>query len=274
VWRATAAGDSDEVSPLLPAVPSRAQLREQLVAARIAGDVATPRESNVRNATLMCERAPDYHFGLELDRAWSRDEVLAVMAERVGTNADPGYAAGADTIDPDRTIDRLDVMRERLTRAARDRERVLLATGHPTGLLGVHAHVAQALQGAGCEVVLGGDGVRTAVQDRAVEVRHVLGVAVIRSGGELLHTHAPDPMRAVLSRLDGERPDLVVADHGWAGAAAQAGIDTMGFADSNDPALFVGEAEGKVAVVVPLDDNVLPSLYAPLTAYLLRGIGG
>lgn len=274
MYAAASAGDSDVVSALLPAVPSRAELRDHLVASRIAGDVATPRESNVRNAGLMCDRAPDYHFGLELDRAWTRDEVVALMAERVGINADPAYTAGADTIDPDLTIDRLDAMRERLARAARDRQRVLLATGHPTGLLGVHAHVAQALGAAGCDVVLAGDGVRTSVQGRPVEVRHVLGVAVVRNGGELLHTHAPDPMRAVLASANGNRPDLVVADHGWAGAAGQAGIDTMGFADSNDPALFVGEAEGKVAVVVPLDDNVLPSLYAPLTAWLLRGIGG
>ena len=68
-------------------------------------------------------------------------------------------------------------------------------------------------------------------------------------------------------------PDLVVADHGWAGAAGQAGIDAVGFADSNDPALFVAEAEGKVLVCVPLDDNVAPHLYAPLTAYLLAQAG-
>ena len=81
-------------------------------------------------------------------------------------------------------------------------------------------------------------------------------------------------MRAVLEAAsrDGGPPDLVVADHGWAGAAAQAGIETVGFADSNDPALFVGEAEGKVAVAVPLDDNVLPASYAPLAAYLLAGL--
>ena len=68
----------------------------------------------------------------------------------------------------------------------------------------------------------------------------------------------------------------MVADHGWAGAAGQAGIDTVGFADCNDPALFVGEAEGRVLSCVPLDDNVEPRLYAPLTAYLLdrAGLGG
>ena len=61
-----------------------------------------------------------------------------------------------------------------------------------------------------------------------------------------------------------------MADHGWAGAAGQAGITAVGFADCNDPALFVGEAEGLVAVAVPLDDNVPPHLYAPMTAYLLH----
>ncbi|MBW3549915.1 MAG: phosphatase [Proteobacteria bacterium] len=60
-------------------------------------------------------------------------------------------------------------------------------------------------------------------------------------------------------------PDLVVADHGWAGAAAEAGIETLALADCNDPALFVAEAEGKPVVTVPLDDNVPPHLYDPLS---------
>ncbi len=67
-------------------------------------------------------------------------------------------------------------------------------------------------------------------------------------------------------------PDLVVGDHGWAGAAGQVGIDVVSFADSNDPALFVGEADGRIGVAVPLDDNVLPHLYAPLAAYLARDL--
>ncbi len=68
-------------------------------------------------------------------------------------------------------------------------------------------------------------------------------------------------------------PDLAIADHGWAGAAGQAGIDTVGFADCNDPALFAGAAEGKIDVVVPLDDGVSPHHYAPLTAYILARAG-
>ena len=101
-------------------------------------------------------------------------------------------------------------------------------------------------------------------------------VAVVSNRGDLNHTHSPVPMRGLLADLAerGEAfPDLVVADHGWAGAAGQAGITTVGFADCNDPALFAGEAEGKVAVSVPLDDNVPPHLYAPMTSYLLAAAG-
>ena len=68
-------------------------------------------------------------------------------------------------------------------------------------------------------------------------------------------------------------PDLVVADHGWAGAAGEAGVSVIGFADSNDPGLFLGQEEGKVAVVVPLDDNVSPHLYGPLIEYLRHAAG-
>ena len=83
-------------------------------------------------------------------------------------------------------------------------------------------------------------------------------------------------MRAILEEVrvnSGVWPDLVIADHGWAGAAGQAGVATVGFADCNDPALFAGEAEGKVRVVVPLDDNVPPHYYTPLTVYLLARSG-
>src|SRR5450631_683634 len=82
-------------------------------------------------------------------------------------------------------------------------------------------------------------------------------------------TRTYEPHACVARRGWGAAPDLVVADHGYAGAAGTAGIVSVGFADCNDPALFVGEAEGDVAVCVPLDDNVEATLYEPLTAFLL-----
>ena len=260
--------------------PDRAALREHLVLSRIAGDVATTREDNLLKYGLLASRMPKAMFGLELSGRWNLDDVLALMVEKVGVSPDKAHLRGADRIDPDRTLDALDRMSEHLARAARDRSRVLLATGHPAGLLVVQLAVAAALSAAGATVLTPGDGfsyqstTRFGRVDR--HVRYVQGVAVVSNRGDLNHTHSPVPMRGLLADLVERRealPDLVVADHGWAGAAGQAGITTVGFADCNDPALFVGEAEGKVAVSVPLDDNVPPHLYDPMTAYLLAAGG-
>jgi len=174
-------------------------------------------------------------------------------------------------------------MADRLREAAARRERVLVATGHPVGLRPTHTAVARGLAAAGCTLLTPADGWEQPADpdfghQRGV-IRYVDGVAVLGGDGvasAYKHTHSPQGMRAMLADLAAsgqEPPDLVVADHGWAGAAGQAGIDTVGFADCNDPALFVGEAEGRVLACVPLDDNVAPHLYGPLTAYLLARAG-
>jgi hypothetical protein len=58
-------------------------------------------------------------------------------------------------------------------------------------------------------------------------------------------------------------PDLVFADHGFAGASIEAGIDTVSIADVNDPALVVAKAQGRTQVVIVMDDNVQPDTYWP-----------
>jgi hypothetical protein len=132
--------------------------------------------------------------------------------------------------------------------------------------------VATALAAAGCTILTPAAESWVSVGGTQRRIRYVGGVATIGTGGDLLHTHAPEPMIRMVEELrrGGDRPALVIADHGWAGAAGQAGLATVGFADTNDPALFVAAAEGKVEIVVPLDDNVAPAAYLPLTAYLLR----
>lgn len=253
-------------------VPTREELREHLVRHRIAGEVATPRASNVGNVRKMLDRDPDYWFGVELDRDWTYEDVVAVVAERVGIDADHARDSGSDVIDPDLCIDALDEAADRLAAVAAERGPVLLATGHPTGLLECYMAVAAALAAAGCAVLTPAAESWVGVQGTQRRIRYVGGVATIGTGGDLLHTHAPEPMVRIVEEIErsGDRPALVIADHGWAGAAGQAGLRTVGFADTNDPALFVAAAQGTLEVVVPLDDNVAPAAYVPLTAYLLR----
>jgi hypothetical protein len=261
-------------------VATREELIAQLTASRIAGAVATSRENNLANFQLMSQRDPTYTFGLPLRAAWTFDDVLALMAQRAGVSADPMYDAGEDTIDAELTVDRLEAMATQLREVARASGRVLLATGHPTGLLAVHLEAARALRAGGCTLLMppaSWQDVDRGGKPHERHVRHLLGVAVASQGANLLHTHSPVPMQTMLANLtaSGEAlPDLVMADHGFAGAAGAAGVPTVGFADSNDPALFAGEAEGDIAACVPLDDNVQPHLYAPLTTYLLAAAFG
>jgi hypothetical protein len=251
--------------------PGRAELIDHLVRTRIAGHVATPRENNLSHYRRLANGDRHFWFGLELGNRWTDEQdVLSVMAERCGVIDDPEYRAGQDVIDPELTVDALERMATVLRKAADDRQRVLFATGHPGGLLEVHSRVAAALRAAGCEIVVVPSGLRA---DEGF-VFQFCDVAMVERGATLWHTHSPAPMAAVLDGLAREgrpQPDLVVADHGWAGYAGQRGITAVGFADCNDPALFIGEAEGTVAVAIPLDDHVTdPRHYDPLTAYLIE----
>jgi hypothetical protein len=259
---------------------SREELRAQLCATRIAGAVDTPREINLRSYRRLADGSPYQRFGLDLQRRWTMAAVLEVMVRRCGVSPDPGHTHGPDTIDPDLTLDALDAAADLLRAAARDRSRVMFATGHPAGLLPVHQALAIGLRAAGCTVLTPAPGwhYEEYKNDDLVrrEIRYIGDVAMVSNRGELNHTHSAVPMQgalATLTRAGEELPDLVVADHGWAGAAGEAGISVIGFADSNDPGLFLGQEEGKINVVVPLDDNVSPHLYAPLIGYLRRSAG-
>lgn len=255
-------------------IPSRTALIDHLVRTRIAGDVATPRENNLDHYRKLANGDRHYWFGLEFGDRWTDEQdVLAVMAERCGVSDDLSHRVGQDTIDPELTVAALDRMAAVLRKAAAGRQRVLFATGHPGGLLDVHRATAAALRAAGCEIVVIPDGL-TADEGYVFQFADV---AVFERGATLWHTHSPAPMAAILDGLAREGrplPDLVVADHGWAGCAAQRGLDAVGYADSNDPALFLAEAEGTLQVAVPLDDHVRsPRFYDPLTAYLLAAAG-
>jgi hypothetical protein len=249
---------------------------------RLAGDVATPRRSNTSHAAKFAAGVDAYLFGLPPLREWSYEEVVALMAERVGIDPDATRETGADTIDPAKTAAALDRFRDRVALAAANRERVLLASGHPDGVIEVQLALVPALVKAGCEVLTPAEGAEFTVEVSYADadpdrfVRYLGSVATCADRYDLsVHSHSPVGMELMLKTLASEGiapPDLVIADHGFAGAAAAAGIDVVCFADSNDPGLFVGEAEGRVLVTVPIDDNVDPDLYARVADYVLAAL--
>jgi hypothetical protein len=52
-----------------------------------------------------------------------------------------------------------------------------------------------------------------------------------------------------------EMPDLVVADHGFAGEAVNRGIATIAVMDTNDPGLAMAKKLGGNLTLVPMNDN-------------------
>ena len=67
-------------------------------------------------------------------------------------------------------------------------------------------------------------------------------------------------------------PDLVVGDHGLAGTAVAAGIDTIAVADVNDPALIVAHRRGQLRHLLVMDDNSPPNAYRPCFQVLTEGL--
>ncbi|GGP92947.1 phosphatase [Streptomyces roseolilacinus] len=263
---------------------STGALRAHLLAAGLAGPVATPREKSLRNHRLFAARDPRVTLGLDPEGRWDERDLLRLMADRCGVSGDPGHRTGHEVIDPERTLGALDAFAGRLAAAARRRAPVLFGTGHPRPLLGFYAILADAMSSAGCLVLTPAQGrcvdMTTRFGVRTLLLDYARGVALMRgprdegAGCEPgVHTHSPLPVRVALgaaAEVGGPLPELVVGDHGWVCGAGQLGIETIGLADADDPAPFVGEAEGRVAVVVPLDDAVRSDYYRPLTRYVLN----
>ena len=243
----------------------RSELVRGLLAGRVAGPVVSHDLDNVlRNIQLLSEGDPDKQFGMTGLQTMGPREVLALVERAAGFTAD-GRSDGPVPVDPGLVLDACDGAGDRLARAVGAGERMILATGHPFGLAHLYVEVGRLLRERGAEIlqpadgrswVDGGDGSSSQPQ----RIRYHEGLAMLTDEERPLHTHDGDVMARILSEAT---PDLVLADHGFAGAAIERGIETISIADVNDPALLVAREQGRTEVVIVMDDNVEPDAYWP-----------
>jgi len=252
------------------------ELLSHLVSSRLAGRVATPAASSLNNSACLVAGNPDYTFGLSDWRDATFEQVLAALRAAGGTELEADMASRSDGgfIDPAAVLEGIRAHRRGLADLlAGGGGRVLLATGHPGPLLPHYGTLARALAAAGCSILRPLDGERdplTTPDGRPCSIGYVDGVAALSFGGGHHHTHRPEYMEAMLDTLGGpDAVDLVVADHGFAGAAIEAGITTLSIADVNDPALPLAQARGRTEGVLLIDDGLDPSLFVPVTAAML-----
>ena len=241
----------------------REELLRGLVEGRVAGTATHPLDNVRGNIAMLMEGDPDKQFGFSgLPGTLSFEDIMDLVSEGAGVPIDPEARYGPVEIAPEPILASCEAMGERLARAAADRERVVLATGHPVGLALFYRELGRLLRDRGADILILAHGARWRDAHLSHDwfIDHYEGVGMLTDGREPRHTHRPDAMNRMLAEAT---PDLVVADHGFAGAAIAAGVETLSIADVNDPALLVARAQGRTEVVVVMDDHVAPDAYWP-----------
>jgi hypothetical protein len=247
------------------------ELIRGLLVGQVAGAATHPLDNVRGNILMLIEGDPDKQFGLSgLSGAMDLDEILDLVAAEAGEAIDHDARYGPVHIAPEPIIAACEATGERLARASRAGESVALATGHPVGLALFYHAIDLLLGERGVTVLTGAQSTRWR-DDRLPHdwfVDYYGGVGMLTDGVEPRHTHRPDAMRRI---LDEARPDLVLADHGFAGAAIEAGVETISIADVNDPALIVAKAQGRTEIVIVMDDHVDPAAYWPCFQAIASG---
>lgn len=253
---------------------SRDELERGLLSGLVAGWATHPIDNVRGNALMLLDGDPDKQFGLSrLRDGMDLDAILALVETAAGAPIDREARYGPVDIRPAPVVDASLAAGARLAEACAAEARVVFATGHPVGLAHLYHELARHLAGAGARVRRVGEGHRwrEPFLDHDWAIDHWDDLAVLTDTREPRHTHRPDAMERMLAE---ERPDLVVADHGFAGAAIEAGVETISIADVNDPALLVARAQGRTEHVLVFDDHVPPDAYWPVFQALVAPVAG
>jgi hypothetical protein len=254
--------NSGSVNPLL------GQYAHRLSEAGVAGSrTSHGAENNLRKIGLLLEHDESNTFGMEdLLRDVGFEEAYDAVALQIGNLPDREENRGRGCIDPARTAAGLVEAGERIEAVAGSGGRLIFATGHPGALILYYLGLARWAQELGGDVLT----VETrGLFERGVSLDWAESVAALGDGASLLHTHDPEPMRDVLRQTGAV--DLVVADHGFAGATIAAGIPTVVVMDTNDPAFAVVAGRRADVTVVPMDDNRPLNCYSTVLDVVRRG---
>lgn len=251
----------------------RAELERGLLSGMVAGWASHPLDNVRGNIQMLLDHDPDKEFGMRgLQDGMSLDRILGLVEGAAGAPIDREARHGPVDIRPAPIVDACLAAGERLAEACRRGESIALATGHPVGLAHLYHELAAFLAQNGAKVLVLADGAcwRDSGLDHDWHVAYWDGVAMLTDGREPRHTHWPYAMHRM---LDASRPDLVFADHGFAGAAIEAGVETISIADVNDTALLVAREQARTEHVLVFDDHVEPDDYWPVFLALTAPLG-
>ncbi|MBM3269726.1 MAG: phosphatase [Candidatus Sericytochromatia bacterium] len=245
-------------------------LEQLLLRAGFAGTVPNSRAANLRAIERLLAGEPFYTFGIRrIEKALAegmldQEGAIRVMARACGCRDADQFLGEQGYIGPKAAAAGLLEMSRWLAEAAEKRWTVALGTGHPGSMLGCYIHLAEWLRDRGCDIAPVPVAHPAGVDWWADELG---GVAITSDGCGILHGHGVRVMESVLDRTE---VDIVIADHGFAGAAVNARVACLAVMDTNDPALGIAHALGcPELLVVPLYDNLPNGTTRQLAAWLI-----
>jgi hypothetical protein len=256
---------SSRLPPKLPDAPRerppRAEheptLREQLKQQHVAGRSNRYGRDEVVGTMRRVEHgAPAALCGLPPFPGLTRAQIAAAVELVYGWEGDGPRAR----IAPSHTVDGFTAAATRVLEVARGGGRLAFATARPAALLQLYRRLAARAAAEGAEVLAGVES--SGIGPAGRRVRWIDHVAVLTDGAALLADDAVEAAEEWLFTL--ARPDLVVADHSYAGVASSSGLEVVAFADLDAVALAVAAWQGRALRIVPLDDRRPPVAYAGL----------
>jgi Phosphatase len=260
-------------------MPSDEQVIERrLVKLRLSGpELSHSRKNNVDAARRLAESDPYVTFGIRQviehvqQNSLDANEALKMIAGITKCSQDLGYTEGRGYISPSSTIKGLKAAATLLRRVSHKGGSVVFATGHPGSMVDFYTELAELVRRLGGrvldlakgQVVFQGDD-----RDHVSVVDSINSVAVLSDTCAALHTHDSRPMELMLDDAP-TMPDLVIADHGFAGEAVNRDIPTIAVMDTNDPGLAVAKKLGANLTLIPMNDN-RPNVVTREAAELVR----
>lgn len=250
-----------------PSAPSRAAIEAKLLALGLAGRVPNSREANLRAIRMLLDGVAFYTFGIERVADAARNgrldeaQVVALMARANGHARPEAFLGDEGEIMASAAFEGLLEAARLFGRVVARGGTLAFGTGHPGSMLSCYNRLAAYARSRGARIAQGRVGALVGID---WYLDYVGDVAVTSDFCGVLHGHATRPMEQVIATWP-HPIDLVVGDHGHAGAAINAGLATIGIMDTNDPALAVAKELGaEQLVVVPLFDNRANAITAEL----------
>ncbi|HYP40267.1 MAG TPA: phosphatase [Chloroflexia bacterium] len=255
-------------------------LERRLVKLRLAGpDLSHTRKKNVEAVERMVAGDQYATFGIRRvvehinSTGMSAGIALKIVSSVTKCSQDITYTEGRGYISPSSTIKGLKATAAAIKRVASNGGRVVLATGHPGSMIEYYIELADLVYRLGGRVLdlAKGQIVRQGEdRDHIQVVDSINSVAFLSDTCAALHSHDSAPMEMMLDDTE-HMPDLVIADHGFAGEAINRGIPTVAVMDTNDPGLALARHIGANVIIVPMNDN-RPNVVTREAAHVIRGM--